>query len=108
MALKPLLLPFLQAAEAELNPHVACDLAGSWHATIESAFDAETVRQMYTRAAKVCTSLKGSAAKLAQNVLQQALQRGFELDHELQSETQQQLEELQQHETQQQQQPTTS
>ena len=85
---------FLQAAEAERNPLVARDLAGSWHAVIESAFDEDTVSQMYSRAARVC--LEGQAVAHAANVLQQANQRGLELDSELQKEIQQQHKDMQQ------------
>ena len=103
----PVTPSYLQAAEAEKNPGVARDLAGSWHTVIESAFDAETVRQMYNRAAKVCIAAKGSGAVHAQNVLQQALQRGIELDRELQKEIQQQSEKVQ-HDAPRHQQPTES
>lgn len=83
---------------------MARDLAGSWHAVIESAFDEDTVSQMYTRAARVC--LEAKAVAHAANVLQQASQRGLELDSELQNDIQQQhidMQQQQQKEAQQQQ-----
>lgn len=79
---------------------MARDLAGSWHGVIESAFDEDTVSQMYNRAARVC--LEGEAIAHAANVLQQANQRGLELESELQNQIQQQHKELQ-HQQQQQQ-----
>lgn len=85
---------FLQAAEADANPLVARDLAGSWHAVLESAFDEDTVSQMYTRAARVCSEAKAVAH--AANVLQQANQRGLDLDSELQKDIQQQHKDMQQ------------
>ena len=72
---------------------------------IESEFDTEAVRHMYTRAAKVC--LKGKSVADALNVLQQAQKRGLELDSEVQQEIQHQHNEmLQQQKPTQQQQPT--
>ena len=73
---------------------MARDLAGSWHAVLESAMDQDTVSQMYTRAATVC--LEAKAIAHAANVLQQANQRGLELESELQKEIQQQHRDMQQ------------
>ena len=83
---------------------VARDLAGSWHAVIESAFDEDAVSHMYTRAARVCLAAKAVAH--AANVLQQATERGLELESELQKEIQQRhnaMQQQQQKEAQQQQ-----
>lgn len=84
---------------------MARDLAGSWHAVLESAFDEDTVIQMYSRAARVC--LEGQAVAHAANVLQHANQRGLELDSELQKEIQQQHKDMQQQKEAQQQQAQT-